>query len=168
MEVKEILKKQVRKISSHRITEKLKKQIRQIWSYRITKILVYILLGFEGIVMGLFLLNGMFAGMHKFVPFHIQVWKILLKTSTFDGMIVIGMPIMLTAIGAAFNERAGVINIGLQGIMIFGAFAAAYFTYEFGSPWYGVLGAILFGIIVSGIHAIMTITFKAEQIVTGV
>jgi simple sugar transport system permease protein len=96
------------------------------------------------------------------------MWKLLISTDMVNLTISISMPILVTAIGATFNERAGVINIGLEGIMIWGAWAAIYFTDVTGNMWLGLLGALLFGFLISLLHAVFTITFKAEQIVTGV
>ncbi|MHA2279144.1 MAG: ABC transporter permease subunit, partial [Candidatus Kariarchaeaceae archaeon] len=75
--------------------------------------------------------------------------------------------------GASFNERAGVINIGLEGILIFATFTAIYFTTHnpsntISDPYMGLIAAIIVGGLVGLVHGIMTITFKGEQIVTGV
>ena len=129
----------------------------------------------EILVIGLYMLNIIFS---YFITdaFEIQnpiyisydVWTILLDTSTFNAMLRLSMPIALTAMGASFNERVGNINIGLEGIMLWGAWAAVYFSYTTGNAWAGVFAAMMFGILIALIHAILTITFKAEQIVTGV
>ena len=77
-------------------------------------------------------------------------------------------PLVLAAIGAAFCERSGVVNIGLDGLMLMGAFAAAVFSEVTGSAWMGVLGAILAGTLLSTIFAVLCIRYEADQIVMGV
>ncbi|MGE5672451.1 MAG: ABC transporter permease [Mycobacterium leprae] len=77
-------------------------------------------------------------------------------------------PLMLAAMGGVFSERSGVFNIALEGIMLTGAWAAVYFSFLTGSPWLGVLGAIICGVLISLIHAIASIQFKANQVVSGV
>jgi len=127
-----------------------------------------ILLAFEGIILALYMLN---VGFHKAVNpvnFHINFIDLVLETGTLRTAILLSMPILLVAVGSTFNERAGVINIGVEGIMIWGAWAAAYMTILTGNPWMGVLGAIFMGTFMALLHAVFTITFRAEQIVTGV
>lgn len=76
-------------------------------------------------------------------------------------------PILLAALGGLWSERAGVVNIGLEGQMILGTWGAAYFTYWYG-PWTGIMGAILLGALGGLIHAIATVTFGVDHIVSGV
>ena len=80
----------------------------------------------------------------------------------------IAIPLALAGLGGLFSERSGVINIALEGMMLTGAFTAIAVTNFSGNPWVGVLGAILAGILLGLIHAITCITFKANQIVSGV
>jgi ABC-type uncharacterized transport system permease subunit len=76
-------------------------------------------------------------------------------------------PILLAALGGLWSERAGVVNIGLEGQMILGTWGAAYFTYWYG-PWTGIAGAILMGALGGLIHAVATVTFGVDHIVSGV
>jgi ABC-type uncharacterized transport system permease subunit len=76
-------------------------------------------------------------------------------------------PLVLAALGGMFSERAGVINIALEGIMLAGAFTAAAVTYAAGSPWAGLLGGMGAGLLVAGIHALACIRGKADQVVSG-
>ena len=76
-------------------------------------------------------------------------------------------PILYAAVGEVFSEKAGVINIGLEGVMLIGAFSAYSVAFESGSLWLGLLAAIIAGILSGLIFAIFTITIKANQIVVG-
>lgn len=77
-------------------------------------------------------------------------------------------PIALAAIGGAFCERAGIINIGLEGMMLMGAFSAVLGTHLTGLPWIGVLGALLGGALLGLLMAFFTIGLKADHVVSGV
>ena len=76
-------------------------------------------------------------------------------------------PLLLAALGGMFSERAGVINIALEGLMLAGAFTAAAITHYSGSPWVGCSLAILAGVAVAYIHAVASIRFRADQVVSG-
>ncbi len=77
-------------------------------------------------------------------------------------------PLMLTAVGGTFTERSGVINIALEGIMIIGAFTAAAVTILTQNAWLGVLSAVLAGLFLAYLHGLVSIKFKADQVVSGV
>ncbi|GGE44738.1 ABC transporter permease [Pullulanibacillus camelliae] len=84
-------------------------------------------------------------------------------------------PLILTALGGVFSERSGVVNIGLEGLMIIGAFIGAVFTILFehiglgaASPWLALLVAAIIGAAFSLLHAVASITFRADQVVSGV
>jgi ABC-type uncharacterized transport system permease subunit len=83
--------------------------------------------------------------------------------------------IYLTGLGGLFSERSGIVNIGLEGMMIIGTVTGAYgtvhFTAMFGQPWGPICGlafGLVCGAIFSLIHAVATITFRVDQIVSGV
>jgi general nucleoside transport system permease protein len=81
--------------------------------------------------------------------------------------IVAGVSLVYATIGEIFTERSGILNLGVEGMMIMGAvtaFAAAFHT---GSAWIGVLTAVLVGGAMALIHAFITITMRADQVVSG-
>lgn len=91
----------------------------------------------------------------------------------FDQQLIIAtlqltMPIALAAIGASFCERSGIVNIAMEGLLLMGAFAAAATSGYVGHPWVGVFAAILAGMLLSAIFAVLTIRYEANQIVVGV
>ena len=83
-------------------------------------------------------------------------------------VIRIAIPYLLAAAGGVMSERVGVIALGLEGLMLSGAFGAALGSYYGGSPWIGLLGAVGAGLVITSILAIATLRFRANQVVTGV
>ncbi len=78
-----------------------------------------------------------------------------------------GTPILFVCIGEIFAERAGVLNVGLEGLMLVGAIAGFTAGFTAGNPVVGVLVAAVAGAVFSLIHAFVTITLRADQIVSG-
>lgn len=76
-------------------------------------------------------------------------------------------PILVVALGELYSERAGLVNIGLDGIMAFGALVGFLVSYITGSPYLGIAAGALAGILVNMIYAFCTINLGAEQIVYG-
>lgn len=91
----------------------------------------------------------------------------LSSSGTLRATLVAAIPIGLAGLGGLWSERAGVVNIGLEGMMILGTFGAGYFGYFYG-PWQGVVGAIVLGAAGGLLHAIATVTFGVDHIVSGV
>jgi ABC-type uncharacterized transport system permease subunit len=81
--------------------------------------------------------------------------------------ITLAVPIGLAGLGGLWSERSGVVNIGLEGMMILGTWGGAFFCYYYG-PWVGILGAIFLGMIGGAIHALATVVFGVDHIVSGV
>jgi simple sugar transport system permease protein len=77
-------------------------------------------------------------------------------------------PLMFAALGETVAQRAGVLNVGLEGIMLVGAFLAALGSWWTGSPWGGLVLAILGGAAMAGLHAFLSITLRADQIISGI
>ena len=76
-------------------------------------------------------------------------------------------PLIFAALGGLFSERAGVINIALEGLMLAGAFTAAVVTYEIQNPYIGFLCGIVAGGALALVYAVAVIKFEADQVVTG-
>jgi simple sugar transport system permease protein len=91
----------------------------------------------------------------------------LVATNTIRAAVIATCPILMAGIGGLWSERAGVVNIGLEGQMILGTWGAAYFTYYYG-PWMGVVGGALMGALGGLLHALATVTFGVDHIVSGV
>lgn len=77
------------------------------------------------------------------------------------------IPLHIAAMGLVVSERAGMMNIGVEGVMLMGAFAGYTGAKLTGSYWFGILLAILVSILIVSIFAITTITFKAKQVIVG-
>ncbi|MCF8382469.1 MAG: ABC transporter permease [Chlorobium sp.] len=80
----------------------------------------------------------------------------------------IAVPYVLTSVGASFSERGGVVNLALEGMMLAGAFGAAMGEYYTGSAVAGVLCALASGLVVALLHAFVTVSMRADQIVSGI
>jgi len=83
-------------------------------------------------------------------------------------------PLIFTALGGVFSERSGVVNIGLEGLMVMGAFIAIVFNLTFASalgawtPWIAMLVATIISGVFSLIHALATVSFRADHVVSGI
>ena len=77
-------------------------------------------------------------------------------------------PIGYAVLGGIYSERSGIINLALEGIMLMGAYGYVIGAHASGSAWVGLSVGIGLGVIIALLHAVATITFHAEQIVTGI
>ncbi|GAK38876.1 ABC transporter permease [Paenibacillus urinalis] len=101
---------------------------------------------------------------------------ITLSGQLINTTLVFATALVFAALGGIFSERSGVTNLGIEGFMIFGAFAAgvsAHYAQEAGmtggqAAWVGLVTAGVLGLVVSLIHAVASITFKADQIISGI
>lgn len=91
----------------------------------------------------------------------------LTSAGTIAAALGLAVPIGMAGLGGLWSERSGVVNIGLEGMMILGTFGAGWAGYQWG-PWAGVLAAVAFGAFGGLIHAVATVTFAVDQIVSGV
>ncbi|MCW2578832.1 MAG: inner-rane translocator, partial [Blastococcus sp.] len=91
----------------------------------------------------------------------------LTSSAIFSTALLLAVPIGLAALGGLFAERAGVVNIGLDGMMILGTWGAGWAGYQWG--WQAaVLGGVAFGVVGGLLHAIATVTFGVDHVVSGV
>lgn len=89
------------------------------------------------------------------------------SSGTLSAALAWAMPLALAGLGGLWSERAGVINIGLEGMMILGTWGAAFGAIH-GGPWMGVVGAMVCGALGGVVHALATVTFGVDHIVSGV
>jgi ABC-type uncharacterized transport system permease subunit len=78
-----------------------------------------------------------------------------------------GTVLLFASLGEIFAERSGVMNLGVEGMMLMGAMSAYSIAVKTGDPWLGVLVAVLAAGLLSQIHAFITITLQADQVVSG-
>jgi len=88
-------------------------------------------------------------------------------TALLASMVRNATPLAFAALGGLFSERSGVINIGLEGMMLMSAFGGAAGAHFSGSVWIGLLVALLVGLLLGLLHAAASITFEADQIISG-
>lgn len=80
----------------------------------------------------------------------------------------LGTPILFAALGEAVSQRSGVLNVGIEGIMLVGAFTGVWASFATGSPWLGFLAAMIAGIAMAGIHVVLCLHLRLDQIVAGI
>lgn len=81
--------------------------------------------------------------------------------------ILAGTAILIATLGEIFTERSGILNLGVEGMMIMGAITAYVITYLTHNPWLGIIMAMVIGTLFSLIHAFISITLKGNQTVSG-
>ena len=91
----------------------------------------------------------------------------LTSSGTSGAALRLAVPIGLAALGGLWAERAGIVNIGLEGMLILGTWFGAYVGFEVG-PWWGVLAGLLAGAVGGLLHAVATVTFGVDHVVSGV
>jgi len=91
----------------------------------------------------------------------------LLNAGLAASAVRLATPLLLAALGGLVSERSGVVNIALEGLMLAGAFTAATVTHYLGNPWLGLAAAVAAGAAVAGVHALATIRYGADQVVSG-
>ncbi|WP_371780748.1 ABC transporter permease [Streptosporangium subroseum] len=92
----------------------------------------------------------------------------LTSAGAINAAVALAVPIGLAGLGGLWSERAGVVNIGLEGMMILGTWAGAWGAIHFGNPWAGVLAGAIGGALGGLLHALATVTFGVDHIISGV
>lgn len=88
-------------------------------------------------------------------------------TSVLAAAIPAGTAILYACLGEVFCERAGILNLGVEGMMLMGALSGFAATTWLGEAWFGAVGAMLVGGAMASIHAVLTISLRANQVVSG-
>lgn len=91
----------------------------------------------------------------------------LTSSGTVGAALRLTVPILLAGLAGLWAERVGILNIGIEGMMILGTWFGAYGAWQFG-PWVGLLLAVLGGMLGGLIHAVATIRFNIDQVISGV
>ncbi len=94
--------------------------------------------------------------------------SVLTEPGTSGAMLRFAVPILLAGLGGLFSERAGVVNIGLEGMMILGTWFGAWGTVNFDSPWAGLVCGAIGGALGGLLHAVATVSFGVDHIISGV
>ncbi len=88
-------------------------------------------------------------------------------TGALEAAVGYAMVVGLAAVGETVTQRAGILNIGLEGVVLMGSFGGFALAYVTGQPWLGLVGGILCGCILGLIMAIWSVTLKTEQVING-
>jgi simple sugar transport system permease protein len=79
-----------------------------------------------------------------------------------------GVPLAFAALGGIYSSRAGIVAMGLEGMMLTGAFSATYVTYLTNNPWFGLLGGMIAGMLLAMFEGILIVRYKLNQVIGGV
>lgn len=93
---------------------------------------------------------------------------VVISAAILQSAIAIATPLFIGALGGLYCERVGIVNVGLEGIMLMGAFTAAVASYATGAAWLGVLASCAAGALLGLLHALICVKFKADHVISGV
>ena len=93
--------------------------------------------------------------------------KTLMTMETIWSALRLAIPVAIAALGAIISERSGVLNLGLEGMMLTGAFAGFVVADGTGNSWVGLIAGPVAGLAVGALFALLVVTIRANQIVTG-
>jgi ABC-type uncharacterized transport system permease subunit len=101
-----------------------------------------------------------------------MIWQALLQvlssSNTWQNALQFAALLLLPALGGVISERSGVVNIAMEGMMLVGAYAGVLITVSTQNPWVGLLGAMICGGLISLVHAVVSINFRANQVISGI
>ncbi len=88
--------------------------------------------------------------------------------ATLSSGIRLAVPLLLASLGEAFGQRSGVLNLGVDGIMLLGAFGGYYTTLKTQSPWMGLAVGLLVGLVLGLLSSVISVSLRAEQGISGI
>lgn len=97
-----------------------------------------------------------------------QIFSVAVIVGILSAGVRLASPYLFAAIGEMFGQRSGVLNLGVEGQMLMGAFFAFYYTVQTGSPWLGLLAAAVVGAIMGFAMAVVSIRWRAIQGISGI
>jgi general nucleoside transport system permease protein len=97
-----------------------------------------------------------------------EFFTLSVLTATFASGIRLSAPFLLAALGETMGQRSGVLNLGVDGVMLLGAFGSYYTVLQTASLWLGVLVGLIIGLVMGLVTAVVSVTFKAEQGISGI
>jgi simple sugar transport system permease protein len=97
-----------------------------------------------------------------------DILHLLITASLWQSVLALSALLLLPALGGVISERSGVVNIAMEGMMLTGAFFAVYADLHLHNPWLAALVAMFAGGLMALIHAVVSIRFRADQIVSGI
>ena len=96
-----------------------------------------------------------------------NVWATIFSAGTFAQMLRSATPVALAALGGLMTEHAGIMNIGMDGMILMGAFVAAVGSYFLASAALGVLAAVAFGVLIGLFFALFTVKLRSDEFIIG-
>ena len=97
-----------------------------------------------------------------------DILQLLVTANLWQAALAAAVLLLLPALGGVISERSGVVNIAMEGMMLSGAFFAVVADLAWRNPWLATLVAIIAGGLMALIHAVVSIRFRADQIVSGI
>ena len=97
-----------------------------------------------------------------------DVFRLPVMIGILISAIRLATPYLFAAVGEAFAQTSGVVNLGVDGIMLVGAYAAVFVTLQTGNVWLGVLAAMIVGLLMGLLMSVISVTLKAEQGISGI
>ena len=94
--------------------------------------------------------------------------EMLMFSALLHTMVTAGTPIVYAALGELITERIGILNLGLEGVMLIGSIAGFATASQFSNQWLGVLAAMIAGALTGLFFALLCVTFKVDQVVAGI
>ena len=97
-----------------------------------------------------------------------DLFSVTVLIGIFASGIRLATPYLYAALGETFGQKSGVLNLGVEGVMLLGAFTSFYVTFTTGNYWLGLLAAIITGIVMGVVTAVINVTLKAQQGISGI